>query len=319
MDAIFVKRIIPFISRKPLAHQQEWLTRFKALLPNEEVILADEIESKDRAHCDLAIVLDPDPTTVASFDNLKWIQSLWAGVESLIELAKNQNIDLVRMVDPKLADTMAEAVLAWSLYLHRQMPTYADQQKTKTWLQLAYKPAELYNVGILGLGEMGRNSAERLRANGFNLLGWSKSQKTIEGIQCFSGEDGLVEITQKSDILICLLPLTPETSGIIDRDLLAQLPKSASVINFARGPHLVVKDLLDALKGDHLYHAVLDVYSLEPLPADDQLWSHPKITILPHIAATSYPQTAAEIASQNISHYRETGQLKTIVDLTKGY
>jgi len=319
MDEIFVQKIIPLISRKPLAHQQEWLQRFELLLPNEKIKLASEIKSKDRKNCEFAIVLDPDPEIVASFSNLEWIQSLWAGVESLVELAKAQEIKLVRMIDPMLADTMAEAVLAWTLYLHRQMPTYATLQKNKTWLQLPYKPAEYCNVGILGLGEMGKTSAQRLLANGFNLLGWSRNKKSLSGIKCFSGDDGLIEMTKKSDILICLLPLTPETKNIINSSLLAQLPRGASVINFARGPHLIVSDLLNALEGNHLYHAVLDVYEQEPLPEDHLLWSHPKITILPHIAATSYPQTAAEIAAQNIIHFRNTGQLKTVVDLSKGY
>ena len=311
--------IIPFISRKPISHQQQWLERFRELLPNEKVVLAADINPDERALCDFAIVLDPEPSIVASFSNLCWIQSLWAGVESLTALAKKQNIELVRMVDPKLAETMAEAVLAWTLYLHRKMPTYAAQQQQKHWNQLTYQPAELCNVGLLGLGEMGVNSANRLASNGFNVIGWSKSQKSLDNIQCFSGDSGLIEMTKKCDILICLLPLTAETSGILNSELLANLPKGASLINFARGPHLVVEDLFETLEKDHLYHAILDVYHQEPLNQDSWLWSHPNITLLPHIAATSYPQTAAEIAANNINYYRKTGKLKDVVDLKKGY
>ena len=311
--------MIPFISRKPLDYQFTWLERFKQLLPDEQVILATDIDEHDKQDCDLAIVLDPDPEVVASFTQLKWIQSLWAGVESLIDLAKQQNIKLVRMVDPKLADTMAEAVLTWTLYIHRQMPSYAAQQHNKVWLQLPYQPAEKCNVGILGLGELGITSANKLMSNGFNLLGWSRTEKSIEGIQCFSGETGLKKMVSQSNILICLLPLTKETQGIIDKALLQRLPKNASLINFARGAHLIEQDLLEVLSTEHLYHAVLDVYQQEPLPQKSPIWQHPKITALPHIAATSYPQTAAEIAANNIRHYRQTGQLSSVVDLTRGY
>jgi glyoxylate/hydroxypyruvate reductase len=311
--------IIPFISRKPLDYQTTWLKRFEQLLPDETVLLTKDIPEQQRADCELAIVLDPDPKQVASFTNLKWIQSLWAGVESLIDLAKQQNIQLVRMIDPKLADTMAEAVLAWTLYIHRQMPSYAAQQQNKTWRQLSYQPAEKCNVGILGLGELGVSSANRLISNGFNLLGWSRTKKTIEGIQCFNSNSGLDEMASQSNILICLLPLTQETEGIIDKALLQRLPSKASLINFARGQHLVEQDLLDVLDTEHLYHAVLDVYHQEPLAKNSPIWSHPKITALPHIAATSYPQTAAEIAADNIRYFRQTGQLKSVVDLTRGY
>lgn len=311
--------MIPFISRKPLDYQLTWLKRFEQLLPNEQVLLAQDIAPDEKQNCDLAIVLDPDPEMVASFNQLIWIQSLWAGVESLVDLAKAQNIKLVRMVDPKLADTMAEAVLAWTLYIHRQMPSYAAQQHNKVWLQLPYQPAENCKVGILGLGELGVTSANKLMSNGFNLLGWSRTKKNIPGVQCFDTRAGLEEMVRQSNILICLLPLTKETEGIIDRALLQRLPRNASLINFARGPHVVESDLLEVLDDEHLYHVVLDVYHQEPLPKNSPIWSHPKITALPHIAATSYPQTAAEIAADNIRYYRQTNQLTSVVDLTRGY
>jgi len=311
--------MIPFISRKPLEYQLTWLKRFEQLLPNEQVLLAQDIAPDEKQDCDLAIVLDPDPEMVASFSQLIWIQSLWAGVESLVDLAKTQNIKLVRMVDPKLADTMAEAVLAWTLYIHRQMPSYAAQQHNRVWLQLPYHPAESCNVGILGLGELGITSANKLISNGFNLFGWSRSKKSIEGIQCFSGQAGLDKMVSQSNILICLLPLTKHTDGIIDKALLQRLPSNASLINFARGPHVNESDLLEVLDSNHLYHAVLDVYHTEPLPPNNPIWSHPKITALPHITATSFPQTAAEIAASNILHFRKTGQLTSVVDLTRGY
>lgn len=311
--------MIPFISRKPLDYQLTWLERFKQLLPDEQIMLAADVSEHHKQNCKFAIVLDPDPVVVASFTKLKWIQSLWAGVESLIDLAKDQHIDLVRMVDPKLADTMAEAVLAWTLYVHRRMPSYAAQQHNREWIQLPYLPPEKCNVGILGLGELGITSANRLISNGFNLLGWSRTEKSIQSIQCFKGDAGLYQMVSQSNILICLLPLTKETEGIIDKALLERLPRNASLINFARGPHVKELDLLEVLSTDHLYHVVLDVYQQEPLPQENPIWAHPKITALPHIAATSYPQTAAEIAADNIRRYRQTGELTSIVDLTRGY
>ncbi len=311
--------LIPFISRKPLDYQRNWLDRFTELLPNCRVLLASDLSPSQREVCEVAIVLDPDPQVVASFTHLKWIQSLWAGVESLVSLAKAQNIQLVRMVDPKLAETMAEAVLAWTLYIHRQMPTYAAQQQNKIWLQLPYQPAEKCKVGILGFGELGIASAKILRSNGFSLMGWSRTQKDTSGVQCFYGAQQLLEMVEQSNILICLLPLTDSTKGIIDKALLQRLPEGASLINFARGEHVNESDLLEVLDSDHLYHAVLDVYENEPLPNTSPIWSHPKITALPHIAATSYPQTAAQIAAKNIQHYQLTGELTSVVDLTRGY
>ena len=319
METISLKSAIPFISRKPLEHQQQWLARFKQLLPDEHVLLANDIEEPIRTNCEFAIVLDPEPSILATFNNLKWVQSLWAGVESLIELAKQQQFELVRMIDPKLAETMAEAVLAWSLYLHREMPSFAEQQQNKIWIQRPYRPAAECNIGILGLGELGQASAHKLIQNGFKLSGWSQTQKLIGGIDCYSGPQGLFKITQQSDILICLLPLTPNTKGIINSKLLKHLPANASIINFARGPLLNTDDLLAALDNKKLYHAVLDVFDQEPLPQQSPLWSHSNLTILPHIAATSSPQTAAEIAAQNIQFYRKSGQLPTTVDLQKGY
>jgi len=314
-----MKSVIPLITQSSPERQQAWLTCLQQSLPDEKIMLANKIASSERDNCEIAIVANPDPNIVKLFTNLKWVHSLWAGVENLIVLSIENNFKLVRLVDPKLAETMAEAVLAWTLYLHRKMPSYALQQKNKIWQQLPYSSPTQYKVGILGLGELGKTCANRLIDNGFQVLGWSQSEKNIAGVNSYCGEQGLIEMVKQTNILICLLPLTNNTKGIIDKKLLENLSKGASIINFSRGALLDTNDLLSELDNDHLYHAVLDVFEQEPLEGNSKLWHHPNITVLPHIAATSHIETVAEIAAKNIIEYRTTGKLNSVVDVSRGY
>lgn len=314
-----MKQVIPFISQLPKAEQYQWLDKLHKAVPNESFILAEEIPLAQYQACKISIVANPDPVILTSFTNLKWVQSLWAGVEKLIEPARKQGFALSRLIDPQLSQTMAEAVLAWSLYLHRKMPSYRIQQSKQQWLQHDYTPASECRVGILGLGELGRASAQRLLANGFQVSGWSQSQKTIDKVQCFSGQEGLDNLLADCQILVCLLPLTEQTRDMLNRDLFDRLPQNASLINFARGDLLVIDDLLEKLAQDALYHAVLDVFRNEPLNQDSTLWHHSKITILPHIAAATNQQTAVEIVATNLQAYRSNGAAEAAVDLDKGY
>ena len=150
-------------------------------------------------------------------------------------------------------------------------------------------------------------------------MGWSKSKKNIANIKTFSGQGGLIEMLKTTNILVCLLPLTKETQGLINRELLTQLPKDASLINFSRGQLVNTKNLINALDKDQLYHAVLDVFEKEPLDPNSPLWVNPKITVLPHITAVTNIETAAEIVKKNILNYRSTGKINSEVDLKKGY
>lgn len=226
---------------------------------------------------------------------------------------------LVRLVDPVLAQTMSEAVLTWVLYLHRDMPKYLQQQKSSHWQQHHYVLPKERTVGILGLGELGKLSATRLNDNGFNVIGWSQSEKLIKGVHCYSGDDGLIEMLKQSHILICLLPLTTTTYQLINHNLLQHLPKGASLINFARGGIVANEDLIKNLDNGTLEHAVLDVFEQEPLDQNDVFWSHEKITVLPHISAPTHFKSAGEIVANNIRNYRKEGELPVHIDWRKGY
>lgn len=311
--------MIPFISQLSVTEQALWLKALKLELPNETIVLAADISQDQKEQCQIAIVANPDMSELAEFKNLHWLHSVWAGVEKLMASLQASAMHVTRLIDPHLSQTMAEAVLAWSLYLHRDMPTYALQQQKKQWQQLDYIPASKRRIGILGLGELGRASALQLQQNGFQVMGWSRSAKELENIKTYAGEKGLVDIVSQSDILVCLLPLTPATKGLINRDLINVMPVGSSLINFARGGIVNSDDLLQAFANQRIKHAVLDVFEHEPLSSKSEFWHHPNITVLPHISAPTNMASACQIVAKNIIEYRKTGQLPECVDKALGY
>ncbi len=314
-----MKPVIPLISRMSEKEIQQCLQLCAHILPEEKVVPAPMLSSAERSQCDIAIVANPDPKEVAEFTGLTWVQSLWAGVEQLVAELNSSELRIVRLIDPSLSKAMAEAVLAWTLYLHRHMPRYALQQQRKLWHSLPYRPAQECTVGILGFGELGQASASQLALNGFNVLAWSRRPKQLPGITSYSGEEGLQSLLKQSQILVCLLPLTKETHQLLDNKVLAQLPKGASLINFSRGPIVCIDDLIELLDNEHLEHAVLDVFDQEPLCQESNLWLHPRVTVLPHISAPTQLESAIQIVAQNIRRYRQTGELPETVDKLSGY
>jgi glyoxylate/hydroxypyruvate reductase A len=311
--------MIALVTRMTADVEQLWLTALSQKLPGETIIPFRDLDEASREKVDIAIVANPDPADIAQLRGLKWIHSVWAGVERLVGELGESRLPIVRLVDPQLSRTMAEAVLAWTYYLFRDMPAYAQFQRHHVWQQLAYRRPEQVTVGLLGLGALGAASAARLKEAGFNVIGWSRAAKSLEGVETFHGEQGLDLLLSRSEILVCLLPLTGETKGLLDGARLSMLPKGASLINFARGPIVVTDALIAALGSGAMKHAVLDVFDVEPLPADDAVWDHPAITVLPHISAPTDRETAAAIVAGNILNYRETGVLPPTVDLARGY
>lgn len=311
--------MIALVTRMTADVEQLWLTALSQKLPGEMIIPFRDLDEASREKVDIAIVANPDPADIAQLPGLKWIHSVWAGVERLVGELGESRLPIVRLVDPQLSRTMAEAVLAWTYYLFRDMPAYAQFQRQRVWQQLAYRRPEQITVGLLGLGALGAASAARLKEAGFNVIGWSRAAKSLEGAETFHGEQGLDLLLSRSEILVCLLPLTGETKGLLDGDRLSMMPKGASLINFARGPIVVTDALIAALGSGAMKHAVLDVFDVEPLPADHALWDHPAITVLPHISAPTDRGTAAAIVAGNILTYRETGALPPTVDLARGY
>ncbi len=315
-----VPPVVPFVSSASDGERQAW----RAVLPEAldgiaEVKPFETLTDAERLAAKVAIVANPDPAKVAALPNLVWIQSLWAGVERLVADLPEAGPLIVRLTDPQMAETMSEAVLAWTLYLHRDMPRYRQQQRRKIWLDHVLKLPQQCAIGVLGLGKLGSAAAQRLRANGFDVAGWSRSEKVLDGIPSFHGEDGLAEILGRSDIVVLLMPLTDETRGLIGESALQSCKKGAALINFARGPILDPAALIRALDRGDLSHAVLDVFNEEPLPASDPLWEHEKVTVLPHISAPTITSTASRIVAQNIGRYLETGDIPQSVDRKRGY
>ncbi len=311
--------VIPFVASAGERSCAAWVAALQAAMPEERIVGFRQLGTADKELATLAIVANPDPADLRQLPQLRWVHSVWAGVERLVADLCETPLKIVRLVDPHMAATMAEAALAWTLYLHRDMPAYARQQRDRIWRALPYVYPQNRTVSLLGLGSLGAASVQRLRAAGFRACGWSRTQKTLPGVACFAGLDGLVAMLKHSDILICLLPLTPETRGLLDREALAHLPQGAALINFARGPIVVDTDLRAALDSGHLDHAVLDVFDIEPLPADAWQWQHPRVTVLPHCTAPTDLQTAAAIVAEAIRGYRQSGIVPENVDPGRGY
>ncbi|MEI6738249.1 MAG: NAD(P)-dependent oxidoreductase, partial [Pseudomonadota bacterium] len=288
---------IAFISRHNGAH---WLASLSAAMPNERIVGDDQLTDAQAAAVQIAIVADPAPLPLSRYRNLLWMHSVWAGVERLLPVIAERNIPLVRLIDPALTHTMSEAVLAWTLYLHRDMPAYAAQQRQRLWKQQTYTPTGELTVGLLGLGELGGAAAARLLGAGYRVCGWSQSAKQIDGVTSHVGIDGLQSVLEQSSILVVLLPLTPLTRNLLNIERIAMMPKCASLINFARGAVVDNTTLLAALDAGALSHAVLDVFEHEPLSSESALWLHPRVTVLPHISAPTNRTSAAKIVAENV-------------------
>jgi glyoxylate/hydroxypyruvate reductase A len=311
--------VIPFVHQLSESEATAWLNVLHPLLPNAELLPFSALTPQQCQQVEVAIVANPQPADLAALPNLRWVQSLWAGVERLLTETQDAEFAIVRMTDPQLAVTMAEAVLAWTLYLHRDMPRYRAQQTARVWQPHPVALPSEQTVGILGLGNLGRASAQTLVQQGFDVWGWGRSPQMLDRVICVSGSSRLQELLERSQILICLLPLTPQTQGLLNYQTLSDLPHGASLINFARGPIVDTDALIHHLDSGHIAHAVLDVFEIEPLPIDSPLWSHPSITILPHISAPTHRQTASKIVANHIHTFLQTGAIPPAVDRVLGY
>jgi len=288
-------------------------------LPNETFVSESNLNDADKANCEIAIVANPSAEQLSKFPSLIWVHSLWAGVENLLSQCTNCSFKIVRLVDPSLSKVMSEAVLTWTLYLHRNIPAYAKQQTQRVWSSLPYCPPEDKTIGILGIGKLGKASALRLSENGFKVIGWSRHKKTISGIHCYRGQVGLDFVLKNTDILISLLPLTRSTHHLLGRKNLAKMHKNSAIINFSRGPIIDSKALPSELDSGHISHAVLDVFDEEPLAQTSPLWNHEQVTVLPHISAPTLAKSACRIVINNIKLYRKNGTIAPHVETNRGY
>lgn len=296
-----------------------WREALAALLPDAEFRAWPE-ETGDVADIDYALVWKPERGVMRTLPNLKAIFSLGAGVDHLFSDPElPAGVPVVRLVDRCLTQGMSEYVLYWVIHHHRGMGAYRGWQQARTWKRFRQADAERRRVGVLGLGELGGDAARKLAGLHYQVAGWSRRHKDIPGVESFFGEDQFVPFLERTEILVCLLPLTPETENILNAETFAHLPQGACVINCARGGHLVEDDLIAALDSGHLKAATLDVFKTEPLPEDSPLWSHPKIDVTPHMASLTVAHSAAEWIALNIKRIEAGEPPLNTVDPATGY
>ena len=259
------------------------------------------------------------PEDLARFPNLELVFSVGAGIDQFDFSRVPPQLPVLRMVEPGIVDGMVEYATLAVLALHRDWPVYREQQRAGVWAAHRVRPAASRRVGVLGLGMLGQAVLARLRGFGFPCAGWSRSQHAIDGVECHAGTAALPAFLARTDILVCLLPLTPATRGILDARLFALLPPGAALVNCGRGGHLVQDDLLAALDGGRLSAAVLDVCDPEPLPADHPFWRHPRIVLTPHIASMTQPETAVDAVLENIRRHEAGETPHGLVERARGY
>ncbi len=259
------------------------------------------------------------PDDLPRFRNLEVLFSVAAGVDQLDLASVPASLPVVRMIEPGLAACMVEYVTMAVLALHRGLPAYLQRQREGLWQEEEVRPAAATRVGVMGQGVLGRAVLERLGSFGFPLSAWSRSGRAMPGVACHAGASGLERFAAGCDVLVCLLPLTPQTVGVLGAKLFAALPPGASIVNVGRGQHLVAGDLLAALDSGRLGYAVLDVTDPEPLPPGHPFWRHERIWLTPHVASSTQPESGAEAIIANILRHRRGEPLVGLVDRSRGY
>ncbi|SIT19740.1 glyoxylate/hydroxypyruvate reductase A [Achromobacter sp. MFA1 R4] len=297
----------------------EWRAQFRAFAPELEVV--GWHEDTDPASIDYALVWAPDAGRLATFQNLKLIISAGAGVDHILaDPALPRHLPIARMVTARTQTEMAEFVLTSALMITRNVKTIVHNQSRSHWETFdSLRVAADVRVGIMGLGHLGVASAQLLSRVGFPVSGWSRGASTLPGMPSYAGQEQFGDFLANTDLLVCLLPATDATRGILNRATLSQLPKGASLINAGRGSHMVTQDILDALDSGHLDQAVLDVFEQEPLPKDFPLWTHPRITITPHCAAIPDRKERARHTALLIAANERGEPLPNIYDAQRGY
>lgn len=302
------------------AERDAWLACLKQALPGEQWLLDAPRDAAEAAAVEVAIVANPAHGVLRGLPNLLLIQSLWAGVDKLLsDPTLPPGVPLARMVDPAMNEAMVQTALWALLGLHRGFFEVQAQQPQALWRQPEQLRAQEWQVLVLGLGELGGRVARTLSSLGYAVSGWSTRPAQQDGVNCLHGDAALVEALAAADTVINLLPLTEATRGFFDAARLAQMKRGASLVNLARGAHVLDADLLSALDARQLSHAVLDVFSVEPLPAEHAFWRHAHITVLPHTAAQTDPRSAAAVVAANLRALRTGQPLAHRVERQRGY
>ncbi len=298
--------------------EEPWRKAWKRQAPEIDVQVYPDIT--DREAVRYALVWEPPSGLLASLPNLEVIFSIGAGIDHIVkDPERPKQLPVVRMVEAGLTAGMSEFVAMSVLWHHRDMALYAEQKRARNWNVVEPILAKERTLGFLGMGALASDAASKLAAFDFQMHGWSRSPKEVTGVTMHHGADGLAAILAASEILVCLLPLTQETEGLLNAERLALLPKGAAVINVARGGLVVEPDLLAALESGQVGSATLDVFRQEPLPETSPFWDHPRVVITPHIAAKTMADTAVEAVVANIRRYESGQPLLNVVDFSRGY
>lgn len=296
-----------------------WAAELRKALPADiEVRLHPDVG--DLEDIQFALCWRPKPGLLAQLPNLKLIFSMAAGFDHILQDPQRPHqIPIVRIIDETLSTMMSEFAVYAVLGFHRYIPAFNEDQRNKVWGRRWPNFTPDTHIGVLGIGAIGSDVAHKLRALGFRVHGWSRTQKSLDGITCHAGESGLHEMLPKCQQIVCVLPLTAETEGIINKETLGILPEGAYVTNIGRGGHIVDDDLLAALESGHVAGAFLDVFNEEPLPKDHPYWTHPNVIITPHIAGEIVPRSCVHSIAANIARFRKGEPVQGIADLDRGY
>jgi glyoxylate/hydroxypyruvate reductase A len=297
---------------------QDWVDRLRQLLPDRKVRpLDDPGPPEDVSY---AVVWAPPAGAIARFPRLKAVVSVGAGIDHVLrDPHLPKHLPILRTTGPEMVQRLREYVALHVLTHHRQLALTDANQARGVWQQIVTPPAQRRRVGVMGLGHIGGQCALTLAALGFDVAGWSRSPKSLPGIEAFVGPEGLEPFLARTETLVCLLPLTPETKDILNAKAFAAMPRGAALVNAGRGGHLVEADLLAALDSGQLSGATLDVFRTEPLPADHPLWRHPGVRVTPHIASYIDPATGAGVVAENIHQFEASGRLPDMAYAGRGY
>jgi len=302
---------------------RRWKGRFEGVCPGRSVRLLPD-DAFDPAEVHYAAVWKPQPGELAAFPNLRVIFNLGAGVDALMADRSLPDVPLVRVAVTDLTARMTEYVVLHVLMHHRQELYLRESQRAKRWAPKLQWAAGAISVGVMGLGTLGADAADALKRIGFRVAGWSRSPKTIHGVDCFHGEAQFDAFLRRTDILVCLLPLTPETRHVLNRALFEKLNRSSPLgapvlINAGRGGLQNEADILQSLDDGLLGGVSLDVYATEPLPVDSAFWTHPKVVLTPHNAADTDADEISKYVAQQIERFEAGGALENVVDRKRGY
>ncbi|MBR0736280.1 glyoxylate/hydroxypyruvate reductase A [Bradyrhizobium liaoningense] len=302
---------------------ERWKARFDAVCGGRRVVLQPD-GGLDPAEVHYAAVWKPAPGDLGAFPNLRAIFNLGAGVDALMADKSLPDVPLVRVAVPDLTNRMTEYVVLHVLMHHRQELYLRDSQRAKRWEPKYQWPASAITVGIMGLGTLGTDAADVLRRLGFRVTGWSRSPRTIEGVEGFHGAAQIEAFLRATDILVCLLPLTPDTHGILNRGVFTKLNRNSPLgapvlINAGRGGLQNEADILACLDDGTLGAASLDVFVQEPQPRDSRFWTHPRVVLTPHNAADTDADAISVYVAEQIARFEAGGVLENVVDRTRGY